>query len=151
MNRAHKVDGMLLLMILCACSAPPRALAPAAEASRERISINADWRFHKGDPEDLVSDALDYDVRPKVERTADGKIADAKPEETAQLAAASKTVLKPWILPSANALFADPAHRHARPAGNPGGDVTFVQKNFDDSAGQRVDLPHDWAVLSLCA
>jgi beta-galactosidase len=135
-----------LSLLLCAGSSPHRAVGPVAESARDRISINADWRFHNGDPDGLAVGALDYDVRPKVERTADGKIADAKPEETAALAAQSKSVLKPWILPSGNALVVDPAHRHTRPAGNPGGDLAFVQTNFDDSAWQRVDLPHDWAI-----
>ncbi len=139
---------MLLALIALATSAcaPHSKSATSTEATRERISIDADWRFHKGDPVGLAADALDYDVRPKVVRTADGKIADAKPEETAQLAAESKAVLKPWILPSGNALIADASRRHARPSGDPGGDVSFVQANFDDSAWQRVDLPHDWAI-----
>jgi beta-galactosidase len=151
MNRAPRSHSgrqplAALFLALCACSSPHRAEAPVAGSVRERTSLDADWRFHKGDPEGLAAGALDYDVRPKVERTADGKIADAKPEETAQLVAASKAVLKPWILPSGNALIADAAHRHARPADDPGNDVSFVQTNFDDSAWQRVDLPHDWAI-----
>ena len=121
-------------------------MGPVAESARERISIDVDWRFHSGDPEGLPAGTLDYDVRPKVERTADGKIADTKPEETAQLAAASKTILKPWILPSANALITEAAHRHTRPDGDPGGNTPFVQASFDDSTWQRVDLPHDWAI-----
>jgi beta-galactosidase len=135
-----------LFFLLCACSSTYRAQGPATEGARERISINADWRFHKGDPEGLAAGALDYDVRPKVERTADGKIADAKPEETAQLAAEPKAVLKPWILPSGNALITEATRRHVIPAGDPAGDVSFVQANFDDGAWPRVDLPHDWAI-----
>jgi beta-galactosidase len=135
----------VLALATSACTPQSKTLTPP-ETTRERISINADWRFHKGDPEGLAAGTLDYDVRPKVERTADGKIADAKPEETAQLAAASKAVLKPWILPSGNSLIADAARRHARPAGDPGGDVSFVQADFNDSTWQRVDLPHDWAI-----
>jgi beta-galactosidase len=135
----------LLVLATSACAPQSKTLTPA-EATRERISIDADWHFHKGDPEALAAGALDYDVRPRVERTADGKIADAKPEETAQLAAQSRAVLKPWILPSGNSLIADAAHRHARPAGDPGGDASFTQATFDDSAWQRVELPHDWAI-----
>ncbi len=112
---------------------------------RERLSIDAGWRFHQGDPEGM-RDTLDYDVRPRVVRSEDGKVADAQPEEAEKGADDSRTVLKPWILPTGNALIADAARRHARPAGDPGSDVAFVQADFDDRGWQRVDLPHDWAI-----
>ncbi|ELR07731.1 hypothetical protein GMDG_08528, partial [Pseudogymnoascus destructans 20631-21] len=52
-------------------------------------------------------------------------------------------ILKPWILPSGNDFISDPAKHHVRPAGNPVGDVKYVQKTFDDSAWDTIDLPHD--------
>ena len=55
-------------------------------------------------------------------------------------------VLKPWVMPAGNAFIRDPARRHVRPPGNPGGDVACVQENFDDSGWDRVTLPHDWAI-----
>ncbi|UNK48755.1 DUF4982 domain-containing protein [Lysobacter sp. S4-A87] len=112
---------------------------------RERVSINSGWRFHQGDPAGLTT-RLDYDVRPKVTGNQDGKAADARPEEAEKLAAQADGVLKPWILPSGNAFIGDPARRHARPAGDPGSDVAFVQTNFDDRDWQPVTLPHDWAI-----
>jgi beta-galactosidase len=130
--------------MLCACAPQPHSPVPA-ETTRERTSIDTGWHFHHGDPDGFAG-KLDYDVRPAVVRTADGKIADAKPEETAKAAAQSQPVLKPWILPSGNALIADAARRHTRPEGDPGGDAPFVQPNFDDSGWQEIDLPHDWAI-----
>ncbi|MBV9850237.1 MAG: DUF4982 domain-containing protein [Armatimonadetes bacterium] len=109
-----------------------------SEASRERISLNADWRFHQGDPSG-DSAGLIYDVRPEVKATSDGGPAEARPTEPVQ-------VLKPWILPTGNAFIKDPARLSVRPPGNPGGDVAYVQPGFDDSAWGRVDLPHDWAI-----
>lgn len=129
----------LMLTVTTAASGVQAQTAP-----RERVSINAGWRFHMGDPAGVTG--LSYDVRPMVVKSEDGKAADAKPEEAGALAAAGQAVLKPWILPSANAFIGDPAKRHVRPAGNPGGDVSFVQAGFDDSAWQKVTLPHDWAV-----
>ncbi|MFT4249553.1 MAG: beta-galactosidase GalB, partial [Pseudomonas sp.] len=122
------------------------ALAPVAQAQapRERIRLDTGWRFHRGDPPG-VDGRLDYDVRPEVGQGGDGKDADARPEAAQQLQA-SRSVLKPWILPTANALIADPARRHARPPGDPGGDIAFVQAGFDDSAWDAVTLPHDWAI-----
>jgi len=112
--------------------------------SRERLSLNDGWRFQQGDPAGNTVD-LRYDVRPGIGRRRDDGPADARPEEAARLAA-EKTVLKPWILPTANALIKDPAKRHARPAGDPGSDVAYVQAGFDDRDWQAVTLPHDWAI-----
>ncbi|WP_192632597.1 beta-galactosidase GalB [Lysobacter sp. OAE881] len=107
--------------------------------------LDTDWRFHKGDPAGATG--LDYDVRPDVAQSADGKDADARPDEAAKVTAQDGTrVLKPWILPTANPLTRDPSKHHVRPAGNPGGDLSFVQAAFDDSGWQRVTLPHDWAI-----
>ena len=130
-----------LLILLLA----PLCLHAAQESPRERVSINAGWRFHQGDPPGMTT-VLDYDVRPKVVRSEDGKDADARPEEAEKVAARAGAVLKPWILPSGNAFIKDNARRHTRPAGDPGSDVAFVKPDFDDSGWQAVTLPHDWAI-----
>ena len=104
----------------------------AFAAPRERHLLDTGWRFHKGDPAGVTG--LDYDVRPEVAQSADGKDADARPEEAAKVHANGQRVLKPWILPTANPLIRDPARRHVRPPGDPGGDVPFVQRDFDDRA-----------------
>src|SRR5690606_26166012 len=114
----------------------------APTALRERISINEGWRFFKYATRDEADDLV-YDVRPDV-RAVEEREADARPTEALKVEAA-QTVLKPWILPTGNRFIADPARRHVRPAGNPGSDFPFVQKSFDDSGWQRVNLPHDWA------
>lgn len=132
-------------MISVVSLAVPTIVAAQTIAPGQRISINADWRFQKGDPAGLAT-PLDYDVRPVVTITEDGKAADAPPEEAEKLAAAKRRVLKPWILPSGNDFIEDPARHHQRPAGNPGSDVSYVQANFDDSTWQNVTLPHDWAI-----
>ncbi|MBB6094676.1 beta-galactosidase [Povalibacter uvarum] len=124
------------------------ALVPAGASEtspRERVSINAGWRFQMGDPEG-ASAGLMYDVRPDVKESADGKVADAKPEEAEQLHKQAQPVLKPWILPTGNAFIKDPARRFERPPGNPGSDVAYVRSRFDDSRWEKVTLPHDWAI-----
>jgi beta-galactosidase len=135
----------LLMRCLAIATFATPLLTPAAHAQRERIRISDDWRFKKGDPADLKID-LRYDVRPDVQRSADGRVADAQPEAAAVVSDSGARLLKPWILPSGNAFIADPARRHMRPAGDPGGNVTYVQPGFDDSAWQKVTLPHDWAI-----
>ncbi|WP_244813305.1 beta-galactosidase GalB [Xanthomonas euroxanthea] len=132
---------LCIFIVVPALAAPP---APT-ELPRERVSLNAQWRFHRGDPPGNRQ-LLDYDIRPQVLRSEDGKVADARPEQAQHLDAAATRVLKPWILPTANTLIADPANRHVRPPGHPGSSVAFVQPQFDDSGWERVDLPHDWAI-----
>ena len=48
--------------------------------SRQRVSINKDWRFFKYKSNDQADD-LFYDVRPEVTEDTDHKVADAKPTE----------------------------------------------------------------------
>ena len=119
--------------------------AVAADSPRERISINGNWRFTKGDPNG-DSTGLIYDVRPDVKDRRDDKAADSEPTEAERIAAANRVVLKPWILPTANDFIKDPAQRHARPAANAATNVSYAQFNFDDSSWRQLNLPHDWAI-----
>ena len=117
-----------------------------AALGRERISINDDWRFTKGDPTNINSKSLLYDVRP-VSRGEDQRERLAEvTEDASKVAATGQPVLKPWILPSGNRFIKDPAQRFVRPEGNPGGDVAYVQSSFDDSGWRKLNLPHDWAI-----
>lgn len=137
-----------LCLGLLSCMSQAAQVAEVVEAGvspRQRISINSDWRFNKGDSND-VPGGLTYDVRPEVTERSDGKAADARPEEADRLKAPSRPVLKPWILPTGNAFISDPARRHVRPAGDPGGDTSYVQASFDDSDWRLVTLPHDWGI-----
>jgi beta-galactosidase len=88
----------------------------AAEPVRERISLNADWRFQKGDP-----------------AGAEGELAYEK--------------IKAWINATGDELIADTgAAKQARPAGNPGADVAYTERGFDDGGWRRLNLPHDWGI-----
>ncbi len=99
------VLGLLFLSGALLAQTPPR----------ERISIDEDWRFTKGDPTHNMMD-LGYGV------------------------------IKPWILPTGNEFIKDPSRRFVRPDGNPGGDVPYVQPDFNDNSWQKVNLPQDWAI-----
>jgi beta-galactosidase len=111
---------------------------------RERISIDDDWQFQKGDPAGTTG--LLYDVRPRLEGEVKDKAPDAAAEVAVKAGPAMQPILKPWILPTGNVFIKDPSHRFVRPPGNPGGDVSYVQPNYDDSGWQHVTLPHDWAI-----
>jgi beta-galactosidase len=137
MERRKERRSSLLPFALLACALTAHG--------RERISINGGWRFHRGDPADFTPNLV-YDVRPDITQSADGKAADAAPETASRVDRARAAVLKPWILPSGNSLIADPARRHIRPPGDPGGTLSFVRASFDDAGWRKVTVPHDWAI-----
>lgn len=146
LKTAATLAAAAILLAAQAGAASPTA-APSSEGSqppRERISINDGWRFHKGDPPGATG--LLYEVRPEVREARDDKAADAQPEAAERPSATNQAVLEPWILPTGNAFIRDPARRFTRPAGDPGGDLAFVQASFDESSWRRVDLPHDWGI-----
>src|SRR5688572_12244099 len=69
-SRANATMIRIRLLPLVAVTASVSMLAPALGAGiesslRERISLNADWRFTQGDPQGSSAGLL-YDVRPKV-------------------------------------------------------------------------------------
>lgn len=136
---------LLATALLAHPGAQAQRLTPDAPqlAPRERIRLDTGWRFLKGDPEPAAA-RLIYDARPEVKQSADGKVADARPDEAVQVQSRDG-VLKPWILPTANPFIRDPAKRYVRPAGHPGEQLAVMRPDFDDGAWQRVTLPHDWA------
>jgi beta-galactosidase len=127
-----------LLACLLVAAAP---VEPApGEPVRERILLDGGWRFTKGDPAD--SRGLQYDAWPAITDST----TDAPADVPAPAPAAAKRVLKAWILPTANPFIKDPAKHHQRPPGDPGGDVSYVLDDYDDSDWAAVTLPHDWAI-----
>lgn len=114
------------------------------EKTREVILLDKNWHFYKY-PDAQQADSLIYDVRPAPRQFNDSQDADTKPSE-AQVLVATQPILKPFIMPTGNAFIADPSERYIRPEGNPGSDFPFVQADFDDSAWQTVEVPHDWAI-----
>lgn len=128
---------------------------------RTHLTLEAGWRFRRGDASPgatadegrgsgtqdahYTDPALDYDARPEVLEEVDGRDADARPEMFGRVDHA-RVVLKPWILPTGNALIADANDRHVRPDHEPVVDAPFTALDFDDSDWQPVTLPHDWAI-----
>src|SRR5215831_14788360 len=102
---------------------------PAAEVSpaspRERLSINDNWRFVKGDPPGDATNLL-YDIRPQSSKgpgNAPPENANPQSDQSVasnQPATDSPRLLKAWILPTGNDFIKDPSRRFARPNGNPG-------------------------------
>lgn len=92
------------------------SLALAQAQPRERLSLNSNWRFIKGDPAD-VGDKLSYtNIKPWM--IATGPEFTKNPQTAARL----------------------------KPETNPGADVAYTQSEFDDSGWRQLDLPHDWGI-----
>jgi beta-galactosidase len=123
----------------------------AQAAPRERISINDNWRFTKGDPTNNTVSLL-YDVR---QQQTIRRVAEAEADGNSSLNAATNSsgssnlppdVVKQWILPTGNNFIKDASRKFVRPEGNLGDGVAYVQPDFDDSGWQQINLPHDWAI-----
>jgi beta-galactosidase len=122
--------------------------AGIAESPRQKISIDDNWRFTKGDPTNNTVSLL-YDERKsqnvrRFAQEADGNAAvnQSVTNETTNAAA----FIKQWILPTGNDFIADPTHKFTRPEGNPGAGIDYVRPDFDDRSWQQINLPHDWAI-----
>jgi len=111
---------------------------------RQRVLLDDGWRFRRGEPPHPAV-MLDYDVRPALGRSEDGKDADSRPRRDPHATAHGDAGLKRWILPAANPFIADHAKHHLRPSGDPGGELPELRADFDDSDWQPVRVPHDWA------
>jgi beta-galactosidase len=141
----HSHSSQSLLVLVLALLVDPVAIA------RERISINDNWRFTKGDPTNNTTSLL-YDIRQQqtvrrlADPEADGNSSANSSATTNESKSIPLAVTKKWILPTGNAFIKDPSRRFARPLGNPGDEVSYVQPNFDDSSWQQINLPHDWAI-----
>ena len=90
--------------------------ATAQNPPRERLSINADWRFIKGDPGDATNSLPYATLKDWMTATGEEFVKD----------------------PS--------AAKHTRPDGNPGSDLAWTQSGFDDSGWRKLNLPHDWGI-----
>ncbi len=102
---------VFLAFAIAGFSVCAQAVSPA-----ERVSLDAGWRFTKGDPEGL-GDKLAY------------------------------SEIKDWVEAS-GARFTTNSEMAAKtkPSGDPAGEVSYAQNNFDDSQWRLLNLPHDWGI-----
>jgi beta-galactosidase len=117
-----------------------------AGGPREKILIDNDWRFIKGDPEGVSPNQLIYQPRSQGGRGRGNRGGTTQPAAEAPAQPAPPPGIAPWVLPTANALIKDPAQHKQRPEGNLGADVAYTQPNFNDSSWRLLDLPHDFAI-----
>ncbi|HEY6187585.1 MAG TPA: beta-galactosidase GalB [Pyrinomonadaceae bacterium] len=111
--------GLCLLAVLSSVQvllANPSAARTVVAVPRERLSLNSDWRFQKGDPAE-----------------AEGELAYEKIKEWVK-ATGNEFVLSPG------------AARPVRPAGNLGEGISYTRREFDDGGWRQLSLPHDWGI-----
>ncbi|KAL4789258.1 glycoside hydrolase superfamily [Aspergillus venezuelensis] len=118
------VSALAIVAVSDAKALSARYASRTHHAIRERVSLNADWRFWRSE---AIPDNIVYDMRPDTDND-------------------SLTVLKPWILPSGNDFINDPVAHHERPYDEPYVDLPYIEQGFDDSHWESVRLPHDWAI-----
>ena len=107
---------LLVIVLLGLGLVPLCGRAGEPIAPRERVSLNAGWRFYKGDPQ-WMSPQLDY--------------------------ASVRAWLVPSSAPLLGADTTKPARPST---GNLGSDINCVQPGYDDNAWRTLDLPHDWGI-----
>jgi beta-galactosidase len=113
---SHRTWVSLLLPIVGFALVNFATLTNAAVPLRERISLNADWRFQKGDP-----------------AGSEGRLAYEKIKDWVTASG------NEFVLSSG-------ARKSGRPTGNLGADISFAQPDFDDRGWRQLNLPHDWGI-----
>ena len=113
---SNYVSFLWRLPALVAVCVPSLRAGAQAVAPAERFSLNAGWRFEKGDPSDAAG---------KLSYTAIKEWVDAS-------GAAFTTNVE--------------AEFKTKPEGDPGGGVSFAQSGFDDGQWRLLNLPHDWGI-----
>ena len=105
-----------LALAVCAVASLAHTAAAQSSSPHERVSFNGGWRFQKDDPPGTEG-RLSYEkIKSRVTETGGEFVAAA-------------TASKP-----------------ARADDNPGADVAYTRRDFDDSGWRRLDLPHDWGI-----
>ena len=109
---------------------PPNTIAANTLVSftaspRQKISLDAGWRFQLGDPADVTSNVTYYP-----------EIGDLAKLDASEVGSATNTSSESYM----ETIRIDPIATHA------GENVSFVQTNYNDSAWRQLNLPHDWAV-----
>jgi beta-galactosidase len=95
---------------------PLSVTAQVAKSPRERISLNADWRFQKGDPPGTEGQLAYEKIK---------SLFNATGNEFAASADSMKRV---------------------RPEGKTIDGVAYLRREFDDRSWRQLNLPHDWGI-----
>ncbi len=114
---------------------PPNMIAANTRVSftaspRQRLLLDAGWRFQLGDPPDVLTNTAETNV------TYYPEISDLAKLDANEVGSATNTNSESYM----ETIRIDPIANHV------GENVSFVQTNYNDSAWRQITLPHDWAV-----
>jgi beta-galactosidase len=115
----------------------------AADGVRERILMDDDWRFIKGDPPGMTTNLTLLQVR------TPGRGGRGPATATAPVASAPAPVneeLWPYILATSNDFIGDPAKRVTAKGTFDTGGIAYAAPEYSDGSWERVDLPHDFGI-----
>ncbi len=122
-RRSRGTQFLRVLAVFCAglgsfyLNESSRILAQSEGSPRVRLSLNLDWRFQKGDPEDAGGALAWEKIRTRVNATGDELKKQGEPSRS---------------IPGDIA--------------DPGSGISYVRPEFDDQGWRKLDLPHDWGI-----
>jgi len=121
---------------------PVSSFAAPADSPRERVSLDANWRFLKGDAPDGGTNLNYFNfAAPASPRANRGFGSTNAPEGGTNQ---NYSGIRAWILPTGNPFSTNAPF--VRPEGEPVTNLSFAQPAFDDSQWRLLNLPHDWGV-----
>ncbi len=120
----------LIIDGICDQAIPRNTIAPNTPVNftaslRNRLLLDAGWRFQLGDPSDVTTNVTYYP-----------EIPDLAKLDTNEIGSATNTRSESYM----ETIRVDPIATHA------GENVSFVATNYDDSSWRSLNLPHDWVV-----
>jgi len=118
------ISGRAFRIAACAVTFGLCAVVAFADPPRERILMDAGWRFHLGDPTDITN-ASETNV------TYYPEISNLEKLQSSDVSGPTSETNLMTLRP---------------PLAGLGQNVSFVQTNFNDSAWRVLNLPHDWVV-----
>ncbi|CEL11910.1 hypothetical protein ASPCAL15004 [Aspergillus calidoustus] len=93
-------------------------------SSDTRVRLHDNWKFWRSEK---IPDKIVYERR-----------SDADDD--------GLSIVKDWILPTANEFIINRDDHHEWPSEQPDIDIDYVKKAYDDTDWANVTVPHDWAI-----
>ena len=145
---------MLVAVLAAAVMGVLAGRGMAADGPRERVSIDDDWRFFHGDPENSPVNLALAPGRGNGGRGPAGARAGGgggRGRGRGPGSANAETLIQQnplwaFLLADSANFLSDPSKVIARPEGNPVAGLAWIGDGFDDSQWRKLDLPHDFGI-----
>ncbi|KAL2833475.1 glycoside hydrolase superfamily [Aspergillus pseudoustus] len=120
----YSILSIAILSLPARCAEAAAVTNTYVGSSNNRVRLHDGWKFWRSEE---IPDKIVYDLR-----------SDADDD--------GLSILKNWILPTANEFIINPDNHHERPSGQPDLDIDYVKRSYDDTDWGNITVPHDWAV-----